>query len=537
VRADHGNTTARASRIRLDSSGAALVTLVGAMLVVYGSTLLRSIHPWGDITKWQFLGKVLGIPHPTGYPVYLLATHLLSFLPFGSLALRVNAFSMVCAVLAVTGLFLILRELQMPPWFSALSALAFGCTATLWSQAVVAEVYALNAAFVSGTILFLLRWQRTRRDADLLVACGLYAFSFDNHLTVVCLLPAVAYLVLATQPSSLLRPRVLLPILGFVLVGIGLYGYLFLATSRGGPHLESRIETMGDLVEYVTGARYRRLMFESSFSDMVSKRVPDFIVRLLREYNLVALLAIPGFFCMPSRTIGVFFFLALAGYGAFIANYGIGDIQVYFIPVFLILAILIAAAVWRPFTGAGRLHRPLYVAKHALVAVAAVALLTANYRRNDLSSADGFDTWVRGILESVHSNALVTLDGWRTDYGLMEGILYCVYGDESYAGRNIYVATELDPFVIRAYLEGRGEITSHVMGRKVPAGLSVYTAAAPLLRSAGGAGLGMLPAVHPLVRLIVPPDRRGERPRSDESSAAADGTERIDGPAQKAPDR
>jgi hypothetical protein len=40
---------------------------------------------------------------------------------------------------------------------------------TLWSQAVIAEVYTLNALFVALTLLALLLWRERRRDRYLLL--------------------------------------------------------------------------------------------------------------------------------------------------------------------------------------------------------------------------------------------------------------------------------------------------------------------------------------------------------------------------------
>ena len=52
------------------------------------------------------LTALLGITHPTGYPTYLMLTHLFTYLPFGDPAYRVNLGSAVYAALAVVGLVL-----------------------------------------------------------------------------------------------------------------------------------------------------------------------------------------------------------------------------------------------------------------------------------------------------------------------------------------------------------------------------------------------------------------------------------------------
>lgn len=45
--------------------------LVLLLCAVYSFTLLPGIGYQGDTAKFQFVGKVLGIPQPTGYPTYI----------------------------------------------------------------------------------------------------------------------------------------------------------------------------------------------------------------------------------------------------------------------------------------------------------------------------------------------------------------------------------------------------------------------------------------------------------------------------------
>ena len=48
---------------------------------------------WGEL---QTVPHVLGVAHPTGYPVYILSAWLFELLPIGSVAFRANMFSAVC---------------------------------------------------------------------------------------------------------------------------------------------------------------------------------------------------------------------------------------------------------------------------------------------------------------------------------------------------------------------------------------------------------------------------------------------------------
>ena len=66
----------------------ALLSLVIILGGVYFATLLPGVGYSGDTSKFQFLGKILGIPHPTGYPLYLVLNNLFVTLFPPSAALR-----------------------------------------------------------------------------------------------------------------------------------------------------------------------------------------------------------------------------------------------------------------------------------------------------------------------------------------------------------------------------------------------------------------------------------------------------------------
>src|SRR4051794_25085412 len=96
-----------------------------ASLLVYLRTLCRTIYV-GDSGELAAAVHVLGIPHPPGYPLYVLLGKLFSMLvPIGKPALRLNLFSAVCASASSLFLFFTLRELDFAPRLAAGVALTW----------------------------------------------------------------------------------------------------------------------------------------------------------------------------------------------------------------------------------------------------------------------------------------------------------------------------------------------------------------------------------------------------------------------------
>jgi hypothetical protein len=55
----------------------------------------------GDSGEWQYMANILGVPHSTGYPTYILLAKLVTLVPIGNPAWRVNLFSAICATLTI----------------------------------------------------------------------------------------------------------------------------------------------------------------------------------------------------------------------------------------------------------------------------------------------------------------------------------------------------------------------------------------------------------------------------------------------------
>lgn len=143
-----------------------------ASLAIYLVTLYPGLGGGGDAAKFQYIGSVLGTPHPPGYSLYVLLSFLFAQLPIGSLAYRINLMSAIAGMAAVVGVFITLRKLGCHRIVAACAALARPCDRLPWYRGVGAEVYALNAGLIGLIIWLALRWSATGRDLYLTVAAS-----------------------------------------------------------------------------------------------------------------------------------------------------------------------------------------------------------------------------------------------------------------------------------------------------------------------------------------------------------------------------
>lgn len=198
-------------------AGAIMPWAIGLVVfLVYLRTLTPAMQ-MGDGTELAAAAHVLGVPHPTGYPLYMLLNKLWLVLTIGGDAiLRTTLLNSLLMSAAAGVTYLIARDAIVRLWkcpcdktvliWAAVVALTTGFLRFHWNNAVVTEVYALEFLLM----LLFTRWAQcmdapsgiTRKRLLLLTAC--VALGLAHHrLSVVMLLPcALAWFVNRRRGSS-----------------------------------------------------------------------------------------------------------------------------------------------------------------------------------------------------------------------------------------------------------------------------------------------------------------------------------------------
>lgn len=159
-------------------------------LVVY----LVDVSPYvgrADTFEFQVIGPQLGIAHPSGYPLYTLISKLFSLVPVGTMAWRINLSSACFAALASGVLYLSLARGSPQPTHSPSRLLALAAswllafTPTLWSRAIEAEVYTLNALLVALGLWLAVSWATERISSDVAWPAfgALIGVALASHIT------------------------------------------------------------------------------------------------------------------------------------------------------------------------------------------------------------------------------------------------------------------------------------------------------------------------------------------------------------------
>lgn len=147
----------------------ALFGLLLGFLGLYARTAAPGLLS-GDSAEFQMAAALLGVPHPTTYPLYTLLGKLATLLiPLGDQARRVTLLSALAGALAVALWGELARRVSGALPAALLAALALGLSPGLWNAATMAEVYALLAALLAAQALLLVPGSHPAPSRDALV--------------------------------------------------------------------------------------------------------------------------------------------------------------------------------------------------------------------------------------------------------------------------------------------------------------------------------------------------------------------------------
>jgi tetratricopeptide (TPR) repeat protein len=194
----------------------ALLMFIGYMLTLSPDLTLEDS---GELATGS---KYAGIPHPPGYPVWVVITWAFTkLIPFSNIAFRVQVASAVAAALACGLLGMIVSrgssmiiegiedfkgidqrfENALCITAGFVAALLLGFNGFMWSQAVIVEVYPLSVLVLLTMLSCILRWMDAPHQMRYLYwAVFLFGVCIVSHQTLLVAAMGIEIAVIAAQP-------------------------------------------------------------------------------------------------------------------------------------------------------------------------------------------------------------------------------------------------------------------------------------------------------------------------------------------------
>ena len=407
--------------------------------IVYLTTMCRTVS-FIDSGELASVACVLGIAHPTGYPLFTILAHCFLWIPIPSEEiLRLNVFSAIVVALGVGVFYYVLiaaqrhaqpmrrkgneksREEGIELRIAAfISALIFGLSTTVWSQSVAIEVYGLHIVLVLLTVYAFLEGLRMEANgsahipSQMVAAAFLLGLSFANHMTTILVVPALLFLYFKNygfNRPAILRSAKLLP---FFALGMSLYLYLPFRARLQPPMNWGYAAEIDRLLWHMSGKQYRNWMF-SSF-DSAEKQLTYFFNHFHVEFNwvIIGVLLFGTWQCFKlSREVFWFLVVGFVSCLFYSVNYDIHDIDSYFLLAYIMSGIFIFFGVHAIADTArrGTKKSTLFVVALALFTLPGLQLYL-NRSEVDESDDSLVADYTHNVLSSVQPNAVILSYQW-----------------------------------------------------------------------------------------------------------------------------
>ena len=396
-------------------TGSALFLLI---ISVYLFTLAPTIgfRDSGDMVTASYL---LGISHPSGFPLYMLTGKAFSFIPVSEIAVRYNLLSALFGALSVMLVFFSVKSFAKSASAALIVSAVLAFSGTFWVYSSFAEKYSLYAFFAALLIWFAVNF----KDKYLPLIIFTLGLALTHHLAIIAVFIPMLYLMSVAGKKCNNPVRWLILTLLFFLP-LCLYFYLPLRASST-PLNWGTPDTLKKIIDHISANDYRYAMFTASPVSIFEKLYLHLVKNYINEFTLAGfMLLVLGFWRLYKEKLqlGIFLLGVIAVNTFLFVNYNIVDpqnIATYYFSSFVSAAVVMGVGLKWLFDFTGRYKKYMV----AGFSVFALSFLPANYTKVDLKNYTADFDFGTNILKTVEKGSVVIVDGdlpifslWYNEY-------------------------------------------------------------------------------------------------------------------------
>ncbi len=430
------------------SIGVFLITFI-----VYALTAAPGVT-YTDSGELAAVCKTLGVAHQTGYPLFVLLGHLWTLMPLPfttifSLNLMAAFFTSLSAVVFMHLCLQLLDFVsshkymksviqdakkrkhvsysmrKIKPLIEAkhvlmlafIMSLVYGFAKTVWAQANYIEVYSLHLLLINLILLTFIKGILSDEKSVryFYLTAFLIGLSLTNHGSTVYLLPGILFFYFK-RPGELFtfskeRFKLLLWLLIPFFTGLSLYLYLPIISSTS-PEFNIGDVSRGfdKLFYHISGRQYSEFWFKGyEFKGHIAEFFTLIPYQLAWFGIIPALIGLHRLFT-ASRSLFLFLLLNILVSGFFAVNYGIHDIESYFLTAYIAFILMAAVGIYELLENTNNKDRVRFIVPaHLLLPL---ILVFMNIKENDRSKDYLVSEYTRILTENVEKNAVIISQKW-----------------------------------------------------------------------------------------------------------------------------
>lgn len=415
---------------------------------IYLGILCPSVY-FGDSGEIISMAYTLGIPHPTGFSLYILLAKIFSYIPLANIAFRINILSAFFASLIPVCIFLILNisffknqenkfiKLVLPFFVSLIFIFSY----TTLSQAVAARIYTLNGFFCAVSLfLFYYYFEYKNENKILYLLAFITGLGTGLHLSFV-LFTLILWIYIVIKKYTTIK-KFVIPLLIFLAFGLSINLFLIIRSQSETTLKWTNINSVQDFFNYITQKQYSKKMFSRDLNGYFYffGEILKFIIREFSLFGFIAFLAgMLKAFLNRYKYFWILFILFLSNI-ILLSIYGnYTDLQLafrYFIPSYIIAAFFIYYILFDLYILIKPKNSAITLIS-LLISVLLVFIIPKNYKENDRSKNFIAYNYPHDILKYLPDNANVFTSGDNQIYT----IAYAKFVEKKYPNITIYDTT------------------------------------------------------------------------------------------------
>jgi len=369
----------------------------------------------GELTA---AAAVWGVAHPTGYPLFTLLGNTWLRLPWSE---PIAGLTVLCALFVslAVALFVPLAtnlltrlggDYRRNSFIASAAALALAFSGIVWQQATGVEVYGLHLFLLVATLFALERASVPENSVRYIVIAGFTAgLALANHLSYVFLVPGLLWLWFAASHN---RKRDVLLLVVPAVLGLLLYVLLPLRSAAEPAVNWGAVDrSLEAFLYHVRGTQFGVWLFSDAEA---ASRNTGIAVRafgaMVAWVGLVPVVFGVWTLLRQHLHVGIGLILIAVGNIAISIGYSIPDIDSYFIPSLVVLALFFAVGM-----GSLAMNRRLAVLVPLAFAVPLIGLVS-EWKEQDRSTFNGVEEYTSWLLANAEKDAVILSHQW--DYAV-----------------------------------------------------------------------------------------------------------------------
>jgi hypothetical protein len=303
-----------------------ILTVSAAVLImafIYILTVPPTIY-LGDSGEIVAAAATMGIPHPPGYPLDMLAGKIAELMKTGDPAFRMNVLSAVLGSLCMALFYLVIRQFIM--WAarkkiemfsleisSALIAVVYALSSEVWFESIQAKgaVYMLVFLLILAGLYATLKNINTGSVKYMYMAAYLSGFFIPAHSSAALYAFFIIILMAVVNRKNLTVFRTLFSAVLFFTALLTPYLYLFIRVGAALPVDFSFVSTPAGVINHIMRSAYTRHDSQPFDFGVYFFKFFDYFALYLQKYNITFLFVLAGLAAFFRRDRGAAIFSAL----------------------------------------------------------------------------------------------------------------------------------------------------------------------------------------------------------------------------------